>query len=74
MGTGESEVGDRDLGGEDTERVDLGAARAEAITRSGSRFSEERIRTEDKEEDETTELRLEDEETGRRGRRREEDE
>lgn len=74
MGTGESEVGDRDLGGEDTERVDLGAARAEAITRSGSRFSEETIRTEDKEEDETTELRLEDEETGRRGRRREEDE
>jgi uncharacterized alkaline shock family protein YloU len=74
MGTGESEVGDRDLGGEDTERVDLGAARAEAITRSGSRFSEETIRTEDKEEDETTELGLGDEETGRRGRRREEDE
>ena len=73
MGTGESEVGDRDLGDEDTERVDLGAARAEAITRSGSRFSEETIRTEDK-EDETTELRLGDEETGRRGRRREEDE
>ena len=44
------------------------------MTRSGGRFSEETIRTEDKEEDETTELRLGDEETGRRGRRREEDE
>jgi uncharacterized alkaline shock family protein YloU len=74
MGTGESEVGDRDLGDEDTERIAPGAARAEAITRSGSRFSEETIRTEDKEEDETTELGLGDEETGRRGRRREEDE
>jgi hypothetical protein len=74
METGESEAGDRDLGGEDTERIAPGAARAEAITRSGSRFSEETIRTEDKEEDETTELRLGDEETGRRGRGREENE
>jgi uncharacterized alkaline shock family protein YloU len=67
MGTGES-------GDEHTERVDLGVARTEAITRSGSRFSEETIRTEERGEDETAVLRLDDEETGRRGGRRGEDE
>ena len=61
-------------GDEDTERVDVGAARAEAMTRSGSRFSEETIRTEERGEDETAELRLDDEETGRRRTRRGEDE
>jgi len=74
MGTEEIEAGDRERGDEDTERVDLGAARAEAMTRSGSKFSEETIRAEDRREDETAELRLDDDETGRRGRRREEDE
>src|SRR5919112_971892 len=57
-------------GEEDTERVDLGAARAEAMTRSGSKFSEETIRAEDRKEDETAELRLDDDETGPRGRGR----
>ena len=41
---------------------------------SDSRFSEETIRAEDRGEDETAELRFEDEETGRRERRRGEDE
>ena len=74
MGTEEIEAGDRERGDEDTERVDLGAARAEAMTRSGSKFSEETIRAEDRGEDETAELRLDDDETGPRGRRREENE
>ena len=74
MGTEEIEAGDRERGDEDTERVDLGAARAEAMTRSGSKFSEETIRAEDRREDETAELRLDDDETGRRGRRRGENE
>lgn len=74
MGTEEIEAGDRERGDEDTERVDLGAARAEAMTRSGSKFSEETIRAEDRGEDETAELRLDDDETGRRGRRRGENE
>jgi uncharacterized alkaline shock family protein YloU len=74
MGTEEIEAGDRERGDEDTERVDLGAARAEAMTRSGSKFSEETIRAEERGEDETAELRLDDDETGGRGRRRGEDE
>jgi uncharacterized alkaline shock family protein YloU len=74
MGTEEIEAGDRERGDEDTERVDLGAARAEAMTRSGSKFSEETIRAEDRGEDETAELRLDDDETGRRERRRGENE
>jgi len=47
----------------DAERVDLGAARAEAMTRSGRRFGEEMLRPQDEppEEDETKELRLGDE-------------
>ena len=57
MGTEEIEAGDRERGDKDTERVDLGASRAE-----------------DKGEDETAELRLDDDETGPRGRRREENE
>jgi hypothetical protein len=61
-------------GDEDTERVDLGAARSEAMTRSGGRFSEETIRAEDRGEGETAELKFEDEEPERRGRRRGEDE
>lgn len=74
LGTRESGAGERERGDEDTERVDLEAARAEAMTRSGDRFSEETIRAEDSGEDETAELRFEDEETGRRGGRRGEDE
>ena len=74
MGTEEIEAGDRERGDEDTERVDLGAARAEAMTRSGSKFSEETIRAGDRGEDETAELRLDDDETGRGGRRRGENE
>jgi uncharacterized alkaline shock family protein YloU len=74
MGTEEIEAGDREREDEDTERVDLGAARAEAMTRSGSKFSEETIRAEERGEDETAELRLDDDETGGRGRRRGEDE
>ena len=74
MGTEEIEAGDRERGDKDTERVDLGAARAEAMTRSGSKFSEETIRAEDRREDETAELRLDDDETGRGGRRRGENE
>lgn len=56
-----------------TESIDLGAARSQAITRAGGRFRDE-IRAEDTppEEDETAELRLDDEETERRGQRREE--
>ena len=73
MGTEEIEAGDRERGDEDTER-DLGAVRAEAMTRSGSKFSEETIRAEDRGEDETAELRLDDDETGRGGRRRGENE
>ena len=57
MGTEEIEAGDRERGDKDTERVDLGASRAE-----------------DRGEDETAELRLDDDETGPRGRRREENE
>jgi uncharacterized alkaline shock family protein YloU len=72
--TRETWASEREHGDEDTERVDLAAARAEAITRSGDRFSEEKIRVEDSGEDETAELRFEDEETGHRGRRRGEDE
>ncbi len=76
-------AGRREREAADTERVDLGAARAEGMIRSGRRFGEE-LRAEDEppEEDETRELRLGDEgieerppagedETGR-GRRREE--
>ena len=74
LGTGESGAGDRERRDEGTERVDVGAARAEAITRSGSRFSEETIHTEESGEDETAELKLDDEETGRRGTRGGEDE
>ena len=74
MGTEEIEAGDRERGDKDTERVDLGAARAEAMTPSESKFSEETIRAEDRGEDETAELRLDDDETGPRGRRREENE
>jgi uncharacterized alkaline shock family protein YloU len=57
MGTEEIEAGDRERGDKDTERIDLGASRAE-----------------DRGEDETAELRLDDDETGPRGRRREENE
>ena len=74
LGTREIGVGDRERGDEDTERVDLRAARAETMMQSDSRFSEETIRAEDRGEDETAELRFEDEETGRRERRRGEDE
>ena len=74
MGTEEIEAGDRERGDKDTERVDLGAARAEAMTPSESKFSEETIRAEDRGEDETAELRLDDDETEPRGRRREENE
>jgi hypothetical protein len=44
------------------------------MTRSGGRFSEETIRAEDRGEDETAELKFEEEETERRGRHRGEDE
>jgi uncharacterized alkaline shock family protein YloU len=74
LGTREIGASKREHGDEDTERVNLAAARAEAMTRSGDRFSEETIRMEDSGEDETAELRFKDEETGRRGRRRGEDE
>jgi uncharacterized alkaline shock family protein YloU len=74
MGTEEIEAGDRERGDKDTERVDLGAARAESMSPSESKFSEETIRAEDRGEDETAELRLDDDETGPRGRRREENE
>jgi uncharacterized alkaline shock family protein YloU len=74
MGTEEIEAGDRERGDKDTARVDLGATRAEAMTPSESKFSEETIRAEDRGEDETAELRLDDDETGPRGRRREENE
>src|SRR5919107_192435 len=74
MGTEEIEAGDLERGDKDTERVDVGAARAEAMTPSESKFSEETIRAEDRGEDETAELRLDDDETGPRGRRREENE
>ncbi len=70
--TEEIRAGSREREAADTEPVDLGAARAEAITRAGRRFGEETIRAEDTppDEDATTELRLEDEET-ERGERRE---
>lgn len=74
METEEIEAGDRERGDKDTERVDVGVARAEAMTPSESKFSEETIRAEDRGEDETAELRLDDDETGRRGRRRGENE
>ncbi len=74
LGTRESGADDLERGDEDTERVDLGAARSEAMTRSGGRFSEETIRAEDRGEGETAELKFEEEETERRGRRRGEDE
>lgn len=74
METEEIEAGDRERADKDTERVDVGAARAEAMTPSESKFSEETIRAEDRGEDETAELRLDDDETGPRGRRREENE
>ena len=74
MGTEEIEAGDREREDKDTARVDLGATRAEAMTPSESKFSEETIRAEDRGEDETAELRLDDDETGGRGRRRGENE
>ena len=74
METEEIEAGDRERADKDTERVDVGAARAEAMTPSETKFSEETIRAEDRGEDETAELRLDDDETGPRGRRREENE
>ena len=74
MGTEEIEAGDREREDKDTEHVDLGATRAEAMTPSESKVSEETIRAEDRGEDETAELRLDDDETGPRGRRREENE
>ena len=73
MGTEEIEAGDRESEDKDTERADLGATSAEAMTPSESKFSEETIHAEDRGEDETAELRLDDE-TGPRGRRREENE
>lgn len=55
-------AGDREREAADTERIDLGAARAEAMTRAGGRFSQEMLRAEDApDEDETAELRLGDE-------------
>jgi uncharacterized alkaline shock family protein YloU len=74
LGTREIGAGDVERGDEDTERVDLGATRSEAMTRSGGRFSEETILAEDRGEGETAELKFEEEETERRGRRRGEDE
>lgn len=79
--TEETRAGGQEREAADTERVDLGAARAEAMTRAGRRFSQETLRAEDvPDEDETAELRLGDEgvekrppateeETGREGPR-----
>jgi uncharacterized alkaline shock family protein YloU len=65
--TEEISAGGREREAEDTERVDLGAARAEAMTRAGDRFSEEMLRAEDApDEDQTAELRLGDEEAEER--------
>jgi uncharacterized alkaline shock family protein YloU len=70
--TEEIGAGGREREDDDTKPIDPGAARSEAITRAGRRFGEETIRPDDVplDEDETAELRLDDE-TGR-GRRREE--
>lgn len=65
----EETAGSREREAAETESVDLGAARAEAVTRAGRRFGEETIRAEDRENDETAELRLDDEETERLRRR-----
>ncbi len=69
--TEEMRTGSREREAMDTEPIDLGAARSEAITRAGSSFSEETTRAEDRppEEDQTAELRLDDEETERIRRR-----
>jgi uncharacterized alkaline shock family protein YloU len=70
MQTEEIEASSRGRNAAGTEPMDLGAARSEAMIQSGRRFGEEMIRAEDKpEEDETTELRLDDEETEPRRRR-----
>jgi uncharacterized alkaline shock family protein YloU len=55
----EISAGGQERAAMDTERLDSGAARAEATTRVGHSFSEETLRAEDgPDEDETMELRL----------------
>jgi hypothetical protein len=64
---GEISAGGQEREAEDAERVDLGAARSEAMTRAGGRFSDETLRAQDApDEDQTTELRLGDEEAEER--------
>ena len=65
----EETAGSREREAAETESVDLGAARAEAVTRAGRSFGGDTIRAEDREEDETAELRLDDEEAERLRRR-----
>jgi len=63
-------AGGREREAADTEPVDPGAARVGATTESGGRLGEEtRVQGMPPEEDETAELRFDDEETGRGGRR-----
>jgi uncharacterized alkaline shock family protein YloU len=64
---GEISAGGQEREAADAERVDLGAARSEAMTRAGGRFSDETLRAQDApDEDQTTELRLGDEEAEER--------